>query len=124
MPVGSEHFSPLYVHVKVWIIWRGMSLPIDITTMARFHGMREQRFNFDDLALAWPCWGHARVALSYTCSFSYSPDSSTQAPSVTTMLAVPDRTEPSLISARASTVCDRARRIRVLISAFPARTPR
>src|SRR5262245_38854628 len=99
-------------------------LAIDITAMAGLHGMGDQRFHLDDLALLGRagdahtrlCHGHTLLQLPQT--------SSTQAPSVTTMLAESDLTEPSLISAKASTVCDRARRRRVLISALPARHPR
>ena len=77
-----------------------------ITAIARLHGMRDQRLDLHDLALAGRA-GDAHAWLCHHVFLQLLHHSSMQAPSVTTMSAVADRTEPSCISARASTVCDR-----------------
>src|SRR5262249_62429628 len=94
-----------------------------LPTDTPLHWMPGPRLDPHDLALAGPA-GDAHAWLCQHVFHQLFHHSSMQAPSVTTMSAVADRTAPSYISARASTVCDRARRIWVLISAFPARMPR
>src|SRR5262245_9141904 len=69
MPIGSEH---LYTVIRTR---EGMDnlardeFAVDIATMARFHGMREQRFNFDDLPLPG-CAGDTHAWFCHTYSFS------------------------------------------------------
>src|SRR5262245_27148835 len=70
IPVGSEHLGAVIRTREGMDNLARDELAVDIATMARFHGMRQQRFNFDDLfwlgsardTHAWFC---------YTHSFSY-----------------------------------------------------
>ena len=93
-----------------------VSLAGTVATKARFHDMRYQGLDLDNIA----AFGGLRNVDQRTRHHRFSK----QAASVTTTSAEADQNEPSLISAMATMVCVSARRKRVVSLARPDRGPK
>src|SRR6266849_879576 len=117
MQVGAEDLCAVVgAHEQIDDITRNCDAGF-VAPIPGFHHMRDQRLDLDDLAALG-------LGRNVDEGAGHGQLYSRQAAMVTITSTVSDHSEPSLISAMATTFCESARRIRVEKAALPARGPK